>query len=71
VQRFVRIANAFSVSVSWFCESQGCRKAPTVGLKLANAFGVGLELTNAFGVGLELTNAFGWNWRTPSALGWN
>src|ERR1051325_7885645 len=51
--------------------TQGCRCAPTAGLKLANAFGValsnacGAELTNAFGVelgnacGAELTNAFG------------
>jgi hypothetical protein len=33
--------------------TQGCRYAPTAGLKLANAFGVnapGLKLANAFGV---------------------
>src|ERR1051325_11339247 len=51
--------------------TQGCRCAPTAGLKLANAFGValsnacGAELTNAFGVelgnacGAELANAIG------------
>jgi hypothetical protein len=51
--------------------SQGCRCAPTAGLKLANAFGVfvsdfkRLKLANAFGVFvpifklLKLANAFG------------
>jgi predicted outer membrane lipoprotein len=46
-----------------FAVSQGCRGAPTLGLKLANAFGVsGLELANAFGVIItepKLANAFG------------
>jgi predicted outer membrane lipoprotein len=63
------LANAFSVSVSLFCESQGCREAPTFGLKLANAFGVGLQLANAFGVGLKLTNAFGVGLQLANAFG--
>ena len=57
--------NPFRVNenVSWL--PQGCRCAPTAGLKLANAFGVNrwAEIANAFGVtaGLKLANAFGVN----------
>jgi len=32
--------NAFSVNISFMFRTQGCRCAPTTGLKLANAFGV-------------------------------
>jgi predicted outer membrane lipoprotein len=41
--------------------TQGCRFAPTAGLKLANAFGVFTpKLANAFGVfEPKLANAFG------------
>jgi len=34
------LANAFSVPVLFDHQPQGCRYAPTAGLKLANAFGV-------------------------------
>jgi|ERR1043165_6848200 hypothetical protein len=34
------LANAFSVQNDPFVETQGCRYAPTAGLKLVNAFGV-------------------------------
>jgi len=37
--------------------TQGCRCAPTAGLKLANAFGV-MKTDNAFGV-MKTANAFG------------
>jgi hypothetical protein len=36
-------ANAFSVENDLFVETQGCRYAPTTGLKLVNAFGVQAE----------------------------
>jgi hypothetical protein len=51
--RVRQLANAFSVPVLFQSRTQGCRCAPTAGLKLANAFGVNpteLKLANAFGV---------------------
>jgi len=46
--------------------TQGCRCAPTAGLKLANAFGV-MKIANAFGV-KKTTNAFG-VMKTANAFG--
>src|SRR5215204_4043083 len=39
-ERVRQLANAFSVAVLFQSQTQGCRYAPTAGLKLANAFGV-------------------------------
>src|SRR5215213_8414477 len=39
-ERVRQLANAFSVPVLFQSRTQGCRYAPTAGLKLANAFGV-------------------------------
>jgi hypothetical protein len=39
-ERVRRAANPFRVLVFFISFTQGCRYAPTAGLKLANAFGV-------------------------------
>jgi hypothetical protein len=54
------LVNAFSVVDQWCCFPR-LSQAPTVGLELANAFGVQAgEMANAFGVQAgEMANAFG------------
>jgi len=44
---------------------QGCRCAPTAGLKLANAFGVS-NCDTTQGAGLKLANAFGVKFQTAT-----